>query len=174
MSAIVARRRADQLVSKLGLNRPPVDVRYIAQQLGARVAEMRLDDVSGLLVSQPKTVPCIVVNQMDHEVRKRFTIAHEIGHLHLQHQLERGNHVHVDRGNFISFRNDRSASGTDAKEIEANQFASVLLMPTSVLRRETTRLGGGRLMDRDVDELAHLFEVSIQAMTIRLNALGLL
>lgn len=174
MSAIVARRRADLLINSLALEGLAVDVRRIARHLGARVLEMKLDDVSGMFISRPSSPPCIVVNEMHHEVRKRFTIAHEIGHLYLRHQDQHGPHVHVDRGNFISFRNKRSEAGTDAIEIEANQFAAVLLMPTALVRHEATKLGAHRLMDDQVEDLAHRFRVSLQAMTIRLNALGLL
>lgn len=173
MSAVVARRRAEQLISEMEIKRPAVDLERIARRLGARIAPMRLSDASGLLITQPGVVPCIVVNEAEPPPRQRFTIAHEIGHLVLRHHFDT-DHVHVDRGHVISFRNDRSAAGTDPREIEANQFAAVLLMPGAILKREARRISSGPLREVEVEKLAKRFEVSVQAMTIRLNTLRLL
>jgi Zn-dependent peptidase ImmA (M78 family) len=107
--------------------------------------------------------------------RKRFTIAHEIGHHILGHQFEAGSHVHVDRGNFISQRGPRASQGVDPKEIEANQFAASLLMPSVWVRAAAAKIQShGPLVDRHVEELANEFGVSEQAMTIRLTTLRLL
>lgn len=171
MNMAVARRRAEALVSACRMERPAVDVEEIAQRLGARVVRMDLEDASGLLISRPGSPPCIVVNRDHHPVRQRFTIGHEIGHLHLRHQFQTGAEVHVDR-HVVSFRDSRSETGTDALEIEANQFASALLMPTAMVRREVGKLQG--LVDEQLEDLARLFQVSVQAMTIRLNKLKLL
>lgn len=173
MSAIVARRRAEMLVAELGLKEPQIDVEDVARKLGARVHKLNLDDVSGLLVSQPGTVPYIVVNEKHPPTRRRFTLAHEIGHLYLQHHFKTEDGVHVDRGNFISFRNERTKLGTDALEVEANQFAAALLMPTKMIQREAAKFGD-LMMDTHVDDLARTFGVSQQAMTIRLSTLKLL
>src|SRR5690348_3875694 len=124
MSLQGARRRAEELVSAVGIQRPPVDVNTIALHIGVPIVHMDLEgDVSGLLAST-KGSSVIVVRKGDHENRKRFTIAHEIGHYYLRHQFEVGEHVHVDRGNYISLRGPRSSQGIDPKEIEANQFAA--------------------------------------------------
>ena len=95
MSAIVARRRAEQLAIEMELKRPHVDVARVARHLGARVTEMPLDDASGLLITQPGAVPCIVVNKSHHPHRQRFTIAHELGHLVLKHHFDGAENVHV-------------------------------------------------------------------------------
>ncbi len=171
MSIALARARAEQLVASLGLSEPPIDVNSIARALGLRVVEADLGpDASGLLVSQPGDV-CIVVHEPDHKHRKRFTIAHEIGHFVLRHQFENGGRVHVDRGTIVSYRGPRASMGVDPKEIEANQFAASLLMPSAILRR---RAPDRALSDRDIEDLARAFEVSEQAMTIRLTRLKMI
>lgn len=91
----------------------------------------------------------------------------------LGHQFQAGEHVHVDAGNYISKRGPRSSQGVDPKEVEANQFAAALLMPSRCLRSKA-KLHGSPLWDSDVTELARAFKVSEQAMTIRLQTLGLL
>ncbi len=174
MSAQYARAQAEQLLARLGAVTLPVDVRAVTRGLGLRLAEQQLGDVSGLLMTGNGHA-LVAVNSAHHEHRKRFSIAHEIGHFYLGHQFEAGAHVHVDKGNFISARGARAAAGIDPKEIEANQFAAALLMPSALLRAEVQkRTGGAPLFDSLVPDLAHAFEVSEQAMTIRLSTLGLL
>ncbi|MGH9871664.1 MAG: ImmA/IrrE family metallo-endopeptidase, partial [Pyrinomonadaceae bacterium] len=117
----------------------------------------------------------VCVQETDAEVRQRFTIAHEIGHHFLRHQFESGEHVHVDKGNYISQRGPRASDGIDGKEIEANQFAASLLMPSNALRQMVAKVAGeGPLLDKQVTQLSEQFKVSEQAMTIRLTGLGLL
>jgi len=174
MSVRYARTQAEKLVERLGRNDTPVNVEMIAEHLGLPVVYAELGaDVSGLLISDG-TDAHICVQAKDAEVRQRFTIAHEIGHHHLRHQFEPGHHVHVDRGHYISERGPRASDGVDPKEVEANQFAACLLMPTKLVREKVAELGGGPLLDHHVSQLAGAFQVSEQAMTIRLSRLGLL
>jgi Zn-dependent peptidase ImmA (M78 family) len=174
MSVQFARQEAERLIGSLKIRAAPVDVAAVAAQLGLRVVRQHLgDDISGLLI-RTSTGAQICVEESHAEVRRRFTIAHEIGHHVLRHQFEAGAHVHIDRGNYISQRGVRASEGVDPKEIEANQFAACLLMPTRILRTEVERRGAGTIFDGDVEMLAKLFRVSEQAMTIRLTTLGLL
>ncbi len=174
MSVRTARMQAERLVEELGKNTLPIDVREIAAALGLQVIEEDLGEgVSGLLVSKGGAA-YIFVQKKNHEHRKRFSIGHEIAHHYLGHQLESGEHVIVDKGYFISQRGPQASTGEDPMEIEANQFAASLLMPAKLLRERVANLGGGPLLDHDVSQLALEFEVSEQAMTIRLSTLGLL
>jgi Zn-dependent peptidase ImmA (M78 family) len=131
------------------------------------------DDISGALITGPHG-SCIAIRKSDPETRKRFSIAHETAHNYLRHQFEAGEHVDVDRGHLISHRNQRSSNGTDLKEIEANQFAACLLMPSRLLRASIKRLNTEQLYDSDITALAKEYQVSEQAMMIRLSALRLL
>jgi Zn-dependent peptidase ImmA (M78 family) len=56
-------------------------------------------------------------------------------------------------------------------EVQANQFAASLLMPARLIR-EHVEQRPKPLGDVDVSELARTFNVSEQAMTIRLTTLG--
>jgi Zn-dependent peptidase ImmA (M78 family) len=175
MSAKFARNKAEELLRKFQVVTAPVDIESVAKSLGVPVVLKTLGDgVSGLLITNPRGTT-ICVNRDHPRVRRRFTIAHEVGHYFLGHQFEAGEHVHVDEGNYISARGPRSATGVDPKEVEANQFAAALLMPSELVRQQATkfRIGSG-LLDVHVSQLAERFQVSEQAMTIRLDALGLL
>jgi Zn-dependent peptidase ImmA (M78 family) len=174
MNIRYARMQAEKLVERLGIKTPPVDVEGVALALKLKVIEANLGPgVSGLLISDGAASQ-ICVKENETPVRRRFTIAHECAHHFLGHQFEQGEHVLVDKGYYISQRGPRASEGVDPKEIEANQFAASLLMPTKLLRLKVTELGGVPLMDWAVRDLAETFEVSEQAMTIRLTGLGLL
>lgn len=170
MTIIAARRRAETLVERLALT-PPIDVHKVARSLGMTIVTARLgEDISGLLITEDGAAT-ICVQRAHHRRRQRFTIAHEIGHHYLRHQFEPGEHVHVDRGTLVSRRSGRSSEGTDPMEVEANQFAASLLMPRQLVEREIDR-HRTLLTDAVVSELAKAFDVSEQAMAIRLGTLG--
>lgn len=176
MSVRLALRQGEDLFTRFGNEEVPVDVATIAERLGISVLyeDLGTPDISGVLVSN-RNGTCILIQRADHPNRQRFSIAHEIGHHVLKHQFEEGDHVHVDRGNYISRRDPRSAQGVDPKEIEANWFAGSLLMPERLLRSRATALNGDQaLLDHHVLRLAKEFGVSEQAMTIRLTKLNLL
>lgn len=169
MSVVAARRRAEALVERLEL-RPPIDVHKVARALGMKVVVALLDvDVSGLLITDG-TSATVIVQRGHAKNRQRFTIAHEIGHHFLGHQFEPGEHVHVDRGTLVSRRSGRSSHGSDPKEIEANQFAASLLMPTRFVDEAIDR-HGGVLTEDVIAVLTKTFGVSEQALTIRLQTL---
>ena len=168
-------RIAEQLVRKVPEGpRPAINVNEVARQLGLPIVRADLGEgVSACLVTEAGR-SYIGVRAEDHENRRRFSIAHEIGHYVLEHSREA---VHIDRESSVSYRSvvyrtTRSASG-DPREVEANQFAACLLMPANRVRREATKLGGA-ITDNQVDALASDFKVSPAAMAIRLQVLGLL
>lgn len=174
MSAFTARSAAERLVARLGIESAPVDVQAIAGALGLAVVTENLGaDVSALLVTDGKS-SVIGVHEKHPPTRQRFSIAHEIGHFVLRHQFQPGEHVHVDRGRFISERGLKSGTGADPKEIEANQFAASLLMPAKLVRSRVSQFGKGPMLEDEVRQMAHEFQVSEQAMTIRLSVLGLI
>lgn len=171
MSLQAARRQANKLLDRYSLPRAPVDVVALARRLGLSIIFEDLGEgVSGLLVTRDGRA-FIGVQKREAVTRQRFTIAHEIGHYVMRHQLDNYN-VHVDRGYLISQRGPRSGTGMDVKEIEANHFAAALLMPTGLLRAAISSVGDPPLSDAIVTQLAKTFLVSEQAMTIRLTSLG--
>ena len=155
-----------RLYSKYGTGRPPVNVEKIAEQLGAAIHTNHVeDDVSGFLAWQ-KGKPIIGVNARHSKNRQRFTIAHEIGHIVLHPQLS----LHIDESFAVKLRSDKSRRGDDADEKEANLFAAELLMPANLLIKDISRIGVLDIHDdQRIGELAKSYQVSAQAMTIRLQ-----
>jgi predicted transcriptional regulator len=102
--------------------------------------------------------------------RRRFTIAHEIGHWQLH--VEAGDTPLFDRAEDISEHDGREPVEVVPKlrkrEAEANAFAGELLMP-DLLVREHARVTGCNL-----SALAERFGVSVPAIRLRLLTLDLL
>jgi Zn-dependent peptidase ImmA (M78 family) len=163
MSATHAREAARSVLKEHGITSAPVPVDRIARKLGVRVQFAPLDnDLSGMAHIRDGIV-VVGVNSLHAPNRQRFTLAHELGHVVLHRPILEGA-VHVDR---VLLRDRNSSTGTDQQEIEANAFASELLMPTEILE---TILGGRQVIlddDEEVAALARKFRVSDSAMRFR-------
>ncbi len=164
----LAQSRAVALLEEMAAFSVPVDPAAVAKHIHARIVRKKFpsqERVSGALVRSGSEL-LIVVNAAHDKKRQRFTIAHEIGH-HVLHGLD----LHVDK---THYRDDRSGTGEDQEEVEANAFAAELLMPSRLLEKG---LKVNRIMfvDEDlIDDLAEEYQVSRQAMTWRLTNLGYL
>lgn len=142
---------------------PPVNIRDVARRAGVRVLDFDLPpEHSGMLIRKNgRTV--IVVNGAHHPRRQRFSIAHELGHLC----------IHGDSGKEVFHRHELHRPNTDP-ESQANYFAAEVLMPKQLVSEAAASLNVDMLTDRSVLRLARMFDVSIAAMTIRLQRLGFL
>jgi Zn-dependent peptidase ImmA (M78 family) len=163
-------RKARLLISKAGIENPPVHIEKIAMDCGVQVFKTTLpDEVSGVLERTAEGKNTILVNVEHVHQRQRFTIAHELGHFFLSDRTG----VIIDRA--IYFRDSKSQQATDYDEIMANTFAAELLMPSHFVKNEYGRfISDGRLSAGEdiLQDLSTKFEVSTTAMSIRLQNLG--
>jgi hypothetical protein len=128
-----ARARAREVREQHHQGGPPVPVREIAVALGLEVREKpTLGDLRGRLNGNVIEIP-----KGDHEWVKRFSIAHEIGHVVLET-------VHRDGS---------------AAEREANAFAGELLIPGGMLREQMQT-------ETSVEALVRIFHVSRPALKL--------
>lgn len=160
-----ARQEAQRLLQQFAISAAPVPIERILKTLKVRVQYAPLDgDLSGMSYIKDD-VPVIGVNSLHHPNRQRFTLAHELGHVCL-HRGELEGAVHVDRR--ILHRDALTETGVDPLEIEANAFASELLIPEELLDAATK----GRKVEFEDDEviaeLSKRFRVSESAMRFRL------
>ena len=102
----------------------------------------------------------IFVNKKDPMIRKRFTIAHEIGHLQL-------NHLGNEEKASTIFRDSTTSLGIDEKEVAANAFAAELLMPEDLTRYAYNLL-------KSVYKIARAFGVSEEMVRYRLKNLRII
>jgi Zn-dependent peptidase ImmA (M78 family) len=165
----VRRRRIEQLVQEVlarcRIKEPPVSVEEIAEKLNLAIEYRKLDqaEFSGILIREGDQA-VIGVNASHAPTRQRFSIAHEIGH----YLLHEGSRVFVDRAYSVSLRNAESSLGTNLEEIEANTFASLLLVPDIFLLRDPDAADIDMENEDGIRRLARKYRVSPQAMTYRL------
>lgn len=162
------------ILQEVGITKPPVNVKAIAKFKGIALKHHDMgDEISGLLVIKNGKAT-IGFNPEHHDVRTRFTIAHELGHYELQH--ERGG-VFIDGKKHFSvfFRDQNSSTGEMLQEREANAFAAALLMPEHLLLEEIKKYSITLTEEDDaaIAKLAKKFQVSRQAMLFRITNLNL-
>lgn len=158
--------RADALRARyaacFGGEEMPVPVVSLAEDLlGLYVEERTALECSGMLLAPERR---IVVNADEPEQRRRFTVAHELGHWVCQVLEGRGAPV-MCRAEAIGQADDHEDPAR-AIEREANVFAAELLMPEPVVRAAWEEL-------REIAATAARFGVSAPAMHWRLYNFGL-
>ena len=133
-------RLAAAIHSQLRHKTGPVPVHDIAKALDiVEIREEPLKGLEGAVVTTPdRNVGSIIVNSGSNPPRRRFTIAHELGHF-----LNSWHRPHDASGRFACSQTDlgrgwRKPSSTDSRratqEIEANRFAIELLAPLKLVR----------------------------------------
>lgn len=113
---------AEWLVARYGGGVMPIRPEKIAQQLGVRVRDQIPQDTQSVFVEPDGTLG-LVTHPREHIHRRRFAVAHGLGHILLRHgpQALEGPE---------SFGNDAVSPLDQA----ANRFAASLLVPTEDLR----------------------------------------
>lgn len=156
---------AEAVLSHIGYdNVCAVDIVQVANKLGLNVYTKILEDSSGYIKIEGSEKN-IYVNELESSKRKRFTIAHEIGHFLLHRNL-----ITNEQGTVLY----RSCTGfnRDMIEIQANRCAAALLMPKKLLLEKFRDLECSSF--QKIPILAENFKVSIDAMYTRLSTLGAL
>lgn len=148
---IRARKLAASILKELGIVSKPIRLAPILKHLdllGQQVSltSYNIDNISAFIDFEDNT---IYFENSHPTVRKRFSVAHEIGHYLMDHG---GQHA----GGALFLESNMP------NEIEANMFASELLMPFAWLK-EDVRAGG------KVKDLAWKYWVSEDAMGWRLS-----
>lgn len=145
---------ASQAISVSGTNAAgvanlPIDPERIARVYGVQVYEYDLPQSLSSYIDRDNQGAFIVINQWLEPTRKRFIVAREFGRYY--YSLQRGEYL---------------PDGMDIEDVYANRFAAALLMPAGVVKSKFEKV-------QDVGVLARVFNVSKEAMRIRLNGLGL-
>jgi hypothetical protein len=139
---------------------PPIRVDGLALELGIPISvEAGLANISGKLSRDPNSPSGfrITVNGSHPRRRQRFTIAHEIGHFVLHRDL-----IEVGLVDDELYRSDLS----NDLERQANYFAAQLLLPAEWVRQFYKG-------EKSLSKLAEIFDVSENALRIRLKELRL-
>jgi len=162
--------KVKNILDDCNITSAPIPVVEIAEKYGFVVVEKFMDDdESGYMILSPKGVEVngekhnkiIVINTTEIPHRKRFTIAHELGHYFLEYKEV-----------FNSITNDvivhREYNTRDLeKERAADEFAGELLVPTDMLQVMLANTMGVELLFTDLPELiSKKFGVSYTAARV--------
>ena len=159
-AAYFARRAWESL--KLSL---PVELERVADKLGIVVSERDFDEsIDGLYLRLPGAPPVIAVNTsyVKPPTRRRFTLAHEIGH----HLLNRDTNTDTRLFFFDTLSTRRTLI-----ERACDRFAVLLLMPEDLVRAHYAELEHNP--GKRIAVMAERFGVSTWALRRRLRELGL-
>ena len=142
----------------------PIQIEALCRSLD--ISEIQLLDSEGyeggLITDPERSTGIILVNGQAGLERRRFTIAHELGHFLIP------THIPNVDGRFLCSRKDMLALGAKEgdrrarMEAEANRFASLVLVPPPILRKKFAGLSGPGLIE--VFDLAREFQVSKEVM----------
>lgn len=152
---------ARDLLSDIGWQKPgDLSLEDIAASLGAVVQRAPLDGSEGRILMMGNSAIIKINAAIEHEGKRNFVTAHEIGHYTLHKELK----LCVDNNKTLS---EWYTKGRH--EQEANEFAEELLMPKKIF---TEKIKGKKLNIALVSELSAYFSVSLTAAFIRYSRLG--
>lgn len=154
----VARNLARKLLKDAGLGSPPISLQKLGDYLETKY-NLQLDGIrnfsdktSGATITV-NGAPTIAFNKNHGWYRRRFTIAHEIGH-----------YIMKTGHNSVASALDT----TDPIESEVNEFAAELLMPLQQFKKDCKN------GISSIDELVERYQVSKEAAGWRLVHSGVL
>lgn len=139
----------EELLALVDDAEPPVAVEQIAGKLGF---EVRIRDdlqTDALLIRDTGE---ILVKRARSDGRMRFSVAHELGHF--------------VKGHNVAYARARGGREPASERREADRFAAQLVIPTRLLLTEIAVVGSDPVV------LAERFDVSVEAMRIRLSEIG--
>jgi len=124
MNLPLAVSKANTIIQDLKIRYPSeIDIVAISMERGAYVHERNIDGAEAWLVRKGSKAIITVNSKLSEPGRKRFAIAHELGHfeLHSDSQLV----ICSDKDMYVW-------NQIKSQEIEANDFASSILMPKNI------------------------------------------
>ncbi|WP_339196685.1 ImmA/IrrE family metallo-endopeptidase [Solibacillus sp. FSL R5-0449] len=148
----------------------PIDLKLLVEQLGGRLIETtNIDDNMEAKIEKLGNSFEITIDPDKNQKRKRFSIAHELGHLF----LHMGYLINPEKWNSTNEYVDSVyyRYGYNIEEFEANEFAACLLMPLEEFMDISQKNFKNGFYD--IEEIANHFDVSTQAVSNRGKFLGL-
>lgn len=153
-----ARNKAWEVLLACKVKSLPINLGDIADFYGLKVilysdtnlTQLFRDEVlhgDGFIIENGSEKQIYVNDKVHSRNRRRFTLAHEIGHGVLDHNIST-----------IHYRNNENDSQTDEQELQANVFARDILMPATVL---------AALDIHTPEEIMNLCDVSRRSAEIR-------
>jgi len=157
-----AHSQAQQLLENCGLDEiTDLDMDLFVSGLNAILIEEELKNCDGKIIFGKNKVIIKVNSKIQFPERKRFVIAHEIGHLILHRNMLLPDDIF---SNFNIIAGMEKALRNGRQELEANEFASELLMPEKIFLKEVNVKKFSPLL---IKQLAERFKTSLTATVFR-------
>jgi Zn-dependent peptidase ImmA (M78 family) len=150
----------------------PINIEQMIRFYGIELnkdADLR-EGISGQIEAISEEKYRISVQRNDHYFRKRFTMAHELGHFIL-HKDKIGAGLDDNKMYRAMYRMGDGVSNKE--EMEANKYAAKTLMPEDMvmLHMNNGLLRNGRIDEDMLINSAKKFQVSPKSLEIRVNGL---
>lgn len=130
------------------------------------------DKISGYSIVNDKGKPEIIVNGEHSEGRRRFTIAHELGHIimHWGWLNEPGQKLDKNLQGIL-FRKDVYTKDESVKERQANEFAAEMLAPLDVIKEELVGWENMSALERIVltNKISQNFKISTRFAEVQID-----
>lgn len=153
-----ALNRAKEILKELSIEEPVhIDLEAIAFQLGAIIKQEAMRGADGRLATLGARGLITVREDIPEDGKKRFVMAHEIGHYELHREIFPL--ISCTEEDFFKWNADNQHL-----EVEANYFASELLMPEDMFKK---MVAGKALSSSLLESLYKAFSVSLTAAAIR-------
>ena len=142
----------------------PVPVEQLCRQFDiTSIGELQTKGFEAALITDEcKSAGAILIASERSRQRRRFSIAHELGHFLIPSHLPRPGERSLCSAEYLGIYDMKEPDRRRRMEAEANRFAALLLMPAPALRGELKAIL--RPDVSDVVRLAKLFDVSKDAM----------
>lgn len=158
----VARNKAWEVLILYCIDSLPIDLATLANQAKIEIllysqseylktSTEEIQNGDGFVMKESEQAIVYLNDTINNRHRRRFTLAHELGHVFLNHNLDS-----------IHYRHNEIDSQDNIQEMQANVFARDLLMPATVL---------AALDIHTTEEIMELCHVSRQSAEIRAKRL---
>ena len=158
----IARNKAWEILLECNVKELPIDLEAIADIYQIRIMLFFRSNITrffkkdvlcgdGFIINNQSKKEIFINDTIKNRNRRRFTLAHELGHALLNHNLDS-----------IHYRNSEIDHYTNIQETQANIFARDLLMPATVL---------AALHIQTPEEIMKLCDISYQSAKIRADRL---
>lgn len=158
--------KAKEILKALSIDKPELlsHLREICIERGVFVREGVLDAAEArLTVGSEQGIILVSNSENQYATRTRFSIAHELGHWELHKDI--ANSIECDKRAMNEWFGSQKEK---TREIQANEFASELLLPEIFLEREIKKTGPSFSLIRDI---ADRYETSLTATARRFVSL---
>ena len=153
---------ANELLNSIGWKKPgDLSLEEIVWSLGAYLKYSTMNNIEGRILMNKENAIITINSKIKYQPKLNFTIAHEIGHLIMHREIS---YLFSDTKQTLQ---QWLASGKH--EIEANEFASELLMPSQLFRE---KIKGKKLDLNLIKGTANYFGASQTATFLKYKDFG--